>query len=219
MEHKKPQPLLTASFFLIIGAVVVGYYLDAPLYKKMQTQQTQINNLSATNDLRIQYENTIREIDQRLKENNWEAKKEIIKGSFESSPFYLSKVEIFFKDIVLKNGLNFGSISLSSPSSVKTASSQEQTNQSSSGSKTTNFKPQEETKPAVEATGSLASIQGPVNKLEFNLTVSGSYDFFKMFLGSMERQAFLISIKKISFSAPGSDGKMTFTISGEIYSY
>lgn len=218
MEYKKPQPLLTLSFFLIIGAVAIGYYLDAPLYKKMQTQQTQINNLSSTNNLRIQYENKIREIDQKLKENNWEAKKEIIKGSFESSPFYLSKVEIFFKDIVLKNGLSFGNISISAPSSVKTASSQ-QTTQQTGASKTTNFKPQEETKPVAEATGSLASIQGPVNKLDFTLTVSGSYDFFKMFLESMERQAFLISIKKIGFSAPGSDGKMTFTIDGEIYSY
>jgi cell division septal protein FtsQ len=113
MEYKKPQPLLTLSFFLIIGAVAIGYYLDAPLYKEMQTQQTQINNLSSTNNLRIQYENKIREIDQKLKENNWEAKKEIIKGSFESSPFIFQKLKYSLKILFLKNGLSFGNVSIS----------------------------------------------------------------------------------------------------------
>lgn len=218
MEYKKIQPLLTLSFFFIIGSVAIGYYFDVPLYKKMQEQEAQIRTLEQSNSIKSEYENKIREIDQRLINENWEQKKSIIKDSFEYTPFYLSKAEIFFKDIVLKNGLSFGDVSFSPLSSIKVASSQVEETKTSSDTKTTNFKPQENAQVAVQ-TGSFANLKGSVNKLDFNLTVMGSYDFLKLLIESMERQAFLISIQEISFSAIGNDGRTTFNIKGEIYSY
>jgi len=121
MEHKKIQPLITLSFVFIVATAGVGYYLDLPLYKKLNEQNQEISRLEKSNKLKDDYEQKIQEINNKLKEIDWETRKEKIEINFDSSPFFLSRTEIFFKDLVLKSGMTFSSINFgqSSPIGIK----------------------------------------------------------------------------------------------------
>lgn len=214
MEYKKPQPLITISVIFIIASVGIAYYLDKPLYAKANEQEQQMKTLQESSKLKTNYEKQIREAVAKLDAASWEQKKEKIKTVFDSSPFFLSKAEIFFRDIVIKSGVTLSSITFDSASSIKTV--QQATNTETSQSKT--FKPQEE-QGTVSVQTAVSEIKGPVNKVGFTLTVTGSYNFFKLLLENMEKQAFLISIKNINFGQSESADKTTFTIKGNVYSY
>ena len=214
MEYKKPQPLITISVIFIIASVAIAYYIDKPLYAKVNEQEQQIKTLQESSKLKTNYEKQIREVVAKLDAASWEQKKEKIQIVFDSSPFFLSKAEIFFRDIVIKSGVTLSSITFDSASSIKTV--QQATNTETSQSKT--FKPQEE-QGTVSVQTAVSEIKGPVNKVGFTLTVTGSYNFFKLLLENMEKQAFLISIKSINFGQSESDDKTTFTIKGNVYSY
>jgi hypothetical protein len=221
MEYKKIQPLLTLSVIFLAGAVLIGYYLDMPIYRKTQEQRQDIVRLEKSNELKTNYENKIKEITAKLQEAKWEEKKNKIEVIFESSPFFLSKSEIFFRDIVIKNGMTFSSVTFTPAAPIKTAS--QQTTQTTGEDKSTkkDFKPQENqtVEATSQSTGGLSSIKGPVNKTGFILNASGSYLALKSLLQGMEKQSFLISIKAIAFSAIDSSGKASFTLTGDIYSY
>ncbi|MDD3292688.1 MAG: hypothetical protein PHI45_01525 [Candidatus Pacebacteria bacterium] len=216
MEYKKPQPLITISVIFIIASVGIAYYLDKPLYAKVNEQEQQIKTLQKSSELKTNYEKQIREVVDKLNAASWEQKKEKIKTIFDSSPFFLSKAEIFFRDIVIKSGVTLSSITFDSASSIKTIQQSQTTNTETSQSKS--FKPQEEQGVASVQTA-VSEIKGPVNKVGFTLTVTGSYNFFKLLLENMEKQAFLISIKNINFGQSESADKTTFTIKGNVYSY
>lgn len=213
MEYKKPQPLITVAIIFILISIGVAYYLDKPLFIETKEQEEQIKRLERSNELRVNYEKQIRDIITKLELSNWEEKQEKISIVFDQSPFFLSKTEIFFRDIVIKSGMNFSSVNLGGKSPIKASSQQAQTTTSSSQ---VNFKPQEGQS---QASDSMSQIKGPVNKTEFTLNVSGSYDFFKLLIQNMEKQAFLISIKSVSFSSSENVNNMTFTIRGDVYSY
>lgn len=214
MEYKKSQPLITISIIFIIASVAIAYYIDKPLYAKVNEQEQQIKTLQESSKLKTNYEKQIREVVAKLDAASWEQKKEKIQIVFDSSPFFLSKAEIFFRDIVIKSGVTLSSITFDSASSIKTV--QQTTNTETSQSKT--FKPQEE-QGTVSVQTAVSEIKGPVNKVGFTLTVTGSYNFFKLLLENMEKQAFLISIKNINFGQSESADKTTFTIKGNVYSY
>lgn len=216
MEYKKPQPLITISVIFIIASVGIAYYLDKPLYAKVNEQEQQIKTLQKSSELKTNYEKQIREVVDKLNAASWEQKKEKIKTIFDSSPFFLSKAEIFFRDIVIKSGVTLSSITFDSASSIKTIQQSQTTNTETSQSKS--FKPQEE-QGAASVQTAVSEIKGPVNKVGFTLTVTGSYNFFKLLLENMEKQAFLISIKNINFGQSESADKTTFTIKGNVYSY
>jgi len=218
MEYKTPQPLITLSIIFIIGAIAVSYYFDKPLFNKFNEVKQEISRLDRSKELKTNYENQIREINQKLTEIDWNSRKEKIEINFESSPFFISKAEIFFKDISLKNGLAFTSVNFSQPTAVKSVT-QQQTQTSGETKTSKDFKPQDETGTVPQqSSGPFSGINGPVNKTTFTLSVSGSYDALKLLLQSMERQALLISVKKITFNAIDS-GKGSFIIVGDIYSY
>jgi len=218
MEYKTPQPLITLSVIFIIAAVAVGYYLDKPLFNKFNELKQEVIRLSNSKKLKTDYENEIRAINQELTEIDWNSKKDKITINFESSPFFISKAEIFFKDVSLKSGLAFTSVTFSQPVAVK-AVTQQQTQASGETKSSKDFKPQDETGATPQqSSGPFAGISGPVNKTTFTLSVSGSYNALKLLLQSMEKQALLISIKSITFNAID-DGKGSYTIGGDIYSY
>lgn len=219
MEYKTPQPLITLSVIFVIGAVAVGYYFDKPLFNKLNELKQEIGRLDRSKELKTNYENEIRKIDQKLTEIDWSGRKEKIEINFESSPFFISKAEIFFKDISLKNGMAFTGVNFSQPVAVKSVNTQQQVQTIGETKTSKDFKPQDESGAAPQqSSGPFSSINGPVNKITFTLSVSGSYDALKLLLQSMERQALLISIKTIGFNSIDG-GKGSYTIVGDIYSY
>jgi hypothetical protein len=222
MEYKTPQPLITLSVLFIIGAIAVGYYLDGPLYNKLNGLKQEVSRLEKSKELKANYENQIKEINQKLTEIDWNSRKQKIEINFESSPFFLSKVEIFFKNTALKDGMTYSGVTFAQAVTVKTANTQQA--QTSGDVKTSkkDYVPQEEgsTSTAQQtSSGSFSSINGPVNKTAFTLSVSGSYESLKVLLLSMEKQSLLISVKTITFSAIENNGKGSYTIMGDIYSY
>ena len=212
MEYKKPQPLITVSVIFILASIGIAYYLDKPLFAQTKEQEQQIKRLEQSNELRINYENQIREINNKLELADWTGKQEKIKIIFDQSPFFLSKTEIFFRDIVIKSGMNFSSVNIESKSPIKSS----QTQAAAPSSSQVNFKPQEGQ--ATQSGSSVDAIKGPVNKTGFTLNVSGSYAFFKLLLENMQKQAFLISVNSVSFT-PSDNINTTFTIKGDVYSY
>lgn len=222
MQYKKPQPVFILSFLFLVGAVALGYYLFLPKYNKLKEQKSEIVRLNNSIELKNNYESKINEIGQKLEEVGWEGKRGKIEINFDSTPFFLPKTEIFFRDVVSKSGMGFTSIAFSSATLVKGGSQQqgqEETNDSTKGTKK-EFKPQETTQTQSEsAGGSFSAIRGPVNKVPFTLVVDGSYRSFKGLLEIFEKQAFLISVKTITFTAPGADGVVSFSVAGEVYSY
>ncbi|MDD5696673.1 MAG: hypothetical protein PHO90_01695 [Candidatus Pacebacteria bacterium] len=218
MQYKKPQPVFILSFFLIIGAIALGYYLFLPNYKKFNEQRSEMVRINSAIQMKNNYESKINEIGQKLKDIDWEGKREKIEINFDSGPFFLPKTEIFFRDAVSKSGMSFASISFSSPTLAK-GTSQQQSQGSDDSTKETKkeFKP--ESSVQTQSSGAFSGLKGPVAKVPFNLSVSGSYQAFKALLKGFEKQAFLISIKTITFTAPGTDGNVSFAIAGEVYSY
>ena len=216
MEYKKPQPLITISVLFIIASVAIAYYLDKPLYAKVNEQEQQIKTLQESNELKASYEKQIKEVVANLDAANWDQKKEKIQIIFDSSPFFLSKAEIFFRDIAIKSGMTFSSINFDTASSIKTVQQTQSTNTETSQSKS--FKPQEEQE-VVSVQTAVSQIKGPVNRIGFTLAVTGSYQFFKLLIENMGKQAFLISIKSVDFSPSEGGDKTTFTIKGNVYSY
>ncbi len=218
MQYKKPQPVFILSFLFLVGAVALGYYLFLPKYKKFNEQKSEIVRLNGSIELKNNYESKINEIGQKLKDVDWEGKRGKIEINFDSTPFFLPKTEIFFRDMVSRSGMSFTSIAFSSATLAKGTSQQ---GQGESNAKTKEeLKSQETTQTQVGATGStFSAIKGPVNKVPFALVVSGSYQAFKRLLENFEKQAFLISVKTITLNAPEADGTVSFSVAGEVYSY
>jgi len=218
MKYKKPQPVFILSFLFLIAAVAIGYYLFLPNYKKFNEQKSEMVRISDAIKMKNDYESKINEIGQKLKDIDWEGKKEKIEINFDATPFFLPKTEIFFRDMVSSSGMSFASITFSSPALAKGTSQQQSQAESSDSAKgTKEFKP--EATAQTQSAGAFSSLKGPVNKVPFTLNVSGSYQALKSLLKDFEKQAFLISVKTIAFNAPGTDGNISFSVAGEVYSY
>ena len=219
MKYQKPQPVFIISIVFLIAAAAIGYYLFMPNYKKFNEQRGEIDKISKTIELESDYESKMKTIEQKLEEINWESKKQKIQVNFDSSPFFLPKIEVFFKDLVAKSGMTLGGISFGTPTPMK-VSSQQQTQTETEGL-TKETKEQAESTPVVQtqSSGAIAGIKGPVKSISFTLSVNGTYQKFKNLLNIFEKQAFLISVKSVSFSSMAEDGTSFFSITGEIYSY
>jgi len=115
--------------------------------------------------------------------------------------------------------MTLGGISFGTQTPLR-ASSQQQTQTETEGL-TKEAKEQAESAPVAQtqSKGAINGIKGPVKSTSFTLSVSGSYQNFKKLLKTFEKQAFLISVKSVSFSSVAEDGTSSFSLTGEIYSY
>ncbi len=219
MKYQKPQPVFILSFVFLVAAIVIGYYLLMPNFKKFNEQKREIERISKTIELESDYESKMEAIGQKLEEINWESKKQKIQVNFDSSPFFIPKIEVFFKDLIAKSGMTLGGISFGTQTPLR-ASSQQQTQTETEGL-TKEAKEQAESAPVAQtqSKGAINGIKGPVKSTSFTLSVSGSYQNFKKLLKTFEKQAFLISVKSVSFSSVAEDGTSSFSLTGEIYSY
>jgi len=82
-----------------------------PNFKKFNEQKREIERISKTIELESDYESKMEAIGQKLEEINWESKKQKIQVNFDLSPFFIPKIEVFFKDLIAKSGMTLGGIS------------------------------------------------------------------------------------------------------------
>lgn len=221
MELKQPS-LLIATILFIFG-LGVFYFLDLPQYNKDIIQQEQILTFTKQKAIKDDHTKRIAEIGIRLQTLNWDEKKKKIEPNFTSSPFFTPKMEKFFKDLVGRSGMTMGTLSFQGSSSAvapitPTPAPAATSDTEGTGTK---IKPTEQpasTTPVAKNQSGVIGIKGPVKKVGFTLTVSGSYEDLKKILDVFEKQAYLISVKSVGFS-DAKGAQFTFNITGDIYSY
>jgi hypothetical protein len=113
--------------------------------------------------------------------------------------------------------MNMGTLTFQGSSSVSTPSED-----TTAKTDSTKIKPTEQPTTTTTTTSKnqsgVVGIKGPVKKIGFSLSVSGTYENLKKLLDIFEKQAYLISIKSVNFTdIKGS--QFTFNITGDIYSY
>jgi hypothetical protein len=208
--NKKINTLLIVSLIILIGAGAIVYFLDMPKYVATQKKVSEINNLKNIEKLGASHNLEIRTAEQSLQEVNWAEMKKRIDDNFSSDPFYASKMEIFFRDIISQSGMSLTSLVFSG-SSLMAGVADTGTEKIKSPTKSSSS--------STQATRSVSpgGIAGPVKATKVTISVSGTYDQLKELLKIFEKQAYLISVQSINFS--GGSVITPYTINVEIYSY
>lgn len=215
MDFKQPS-LLIATILLILGLGVL-YFLDYPQYNKDKLQQEKIATFTKQKSIKDEHTKVIAEIGIKLQTLNWDEKKKKIEPNFTSTPFFTPKMEKFFADLVSRSSMNMGTLTFQGSSSVSTPSED-----TTAKTDSTKIKPTEQPTTTTTTTSKnqsgVVGIKGPVKKIGFSLSISGTYENLKKLLDVFEKQAYLISIKNVNFTdIKGS--QFTFNITGDIYSY
>jgi hypothetical protein len=195
---------LIVAIILLIGAGAIIYFLDMPQYQKMQDNVQKIDNLKNQEQRSASHNQEIASAVQSLQDVNWTETSKKLDPIFTADPFYKSKMEIYFRDIIGRSGMTLSSLTFSDGSSGASDSSKK----TPAGSSTTS---------QTSAPISAATLVGSVKTNNVSITVEGNYDQMKNLLKIFEKQAYLISVKTVSFS--GGTATTTYNINAEIYSY
>jgi hypothetical protein len=195
---------LIVAIILLIGAGAIIYFLDMPQYQKMQDNVQKIDNLKNQEQRSASHNQEIASAVQSLQDVNWTETSKKLDPIFTADPFYKSKMEIYFRDIIGRSGMTLSSLTFSDGSSGASDSSKK----TPAGSSTTS---------QTSAPISAATLVGSVKTNSVNITVDGTYNQMKSLLKIFEKQAYLISVKSVSFS--GGTTTTTYNINAEIYSY
>ncbi|MDD4409066.1 MAG: hypothetical protein PHW52_00235 [Candidatus Pacebacteria bacterium] len=224
MDFKQPS-LITTTILLILG-VGIFYFLDLPQYDRDKAQKEKIANFIEQKRLKEEHTKKIAQIGINLKNLDWEEKKKKIEPNFVSSPFFIPKMEVFFKDLVARSNMVLVSVTFQSSGSATVDAAPAATpapttgvTTETAGAKNANVNPVGDESLATPRNQSgVIGIKGPVKKNTFNLSASGKYEDMKNLLSIFEKQAYLISVRSVSFSE-GKGNQFNFTIVGDIYSY
>jgi len=206
MDAKQPN-LIATTILLVLGVGII-YFLDIPLFDKDKVQNDKIASFSEQKRLREEYTKRIAQIGINLKDLDWEEKRKKIDPNFISTPFFIPKMEVFFKDLVARSNMALVSISIETGSALTPSTTADG-----------KIAPVEDASLDVPKNQSgVIGIKGPVKKNSFNLSVSGRYEDMKNLLLILEKQAYLISVRTVNFGE-GKGNQFNFTIVGDIYSY
>jgi len=221
MEKRNTKILVIAGLILLLSIGVV-YFLVMPAYKQMGVQDDQIRQIKEQIEARNNYYSTVEAKVKALEDSGWAEKKKTIEVNFTSSPFFVPKMNVFFRTMVSSSGMTLSGITASPAVSVKTvaqtSTKSEETVQVSSGSSTTST---QQTAP----TTYFDRLQGPVKKVTFNLSVSGTYNSFKKLLSDLETQTRIVTVKSVSVSSSlqgtgrSASNLSTFNLVVDTYSY
>ncbi|MFA6251917.1 MAG: hypothetical protein WCX74_00705 [Candidatus Paceibacterota bacterium] len=206
MDFKQPS-LLISVLLLILGAGVYWFF-DKPLVDSASKLDAMITDLTRQKRLQEEHAMKIGQIGLDIQASNWPEKKKKIEINFTSSPFYVSKMEKFFRDIVSQSGMRVETLSIQ----MGTVGAQ------AMPASTSAKKPTEQPAAVNPNQSSIAGIKGPVRRNSFSVSAIGTYEQLKGLMAIFEKQACLISVKKIEFGE-NSNSEFTFNITGEIYSY
>lgn len=201
MEQKINSSLVFALIFLAAAGAVI-YFLDLPQYQKMKQNNQNIEILKDQLKRDENENQAIAAVVKNLEAANWAEAKKKIEPNFSSDPFYASKMEVFFRDIIGRSGMTLSSLSFAAPGSA--TPNKNPPAGSSSSNQTT-------------ASASADTAANTVKTTVVSIAVTGTYDQLKALLTIMEKQAYLISIKSVTFE--GGSATTNYSISADIYSY
>jgi hypothetical protein len=222
MDIKKVKKIkLLISVLIFIAAVCVAYLLDTSKWKEIDNVKSQISQVESLISAKKSYYAIIDSKIEALNNAGWTEKKNSIAINFDSSQFFVPKINNFFKTIVASSGMDLTSMTSSAAESV--VSSAPATNQTEDGAKSS----VQDTQTEVQSTSNyLSQLQGPVKKTTINLSVAGTYTEFKNLLSLFENQTRVITVKSVTVSSAEQEvkGKTTinnhsFSVILDIYSY
>ena len=223
--EKKDTNILIISGLIFLLSIGIIYFLVWPTYKQIGVQDDQIKQINEQIQARTNYYSTVEAKVKKLEEAGWAEKKKKIEVNFTDSPFFISKMNVFFKTMIASAGMTSAGITASPATSVKTAP---QAAQSGSGAKiSTSTGSTEQT--TVQQTTSSSSyfdkLQGSVKKTTFNIAVSGTYNSFKKLLSDLENQTRIVTVKSVAVASSQQEvGKKVTNLSNfnlvvDVYSY
>jgi Tfp pilus assembly protein PilO len=192
--QEKSRTLLI-SFLVFAASLAVLYFFVLPKNKELVKDEAQIAQLNENINTKKAYQEVIDEQVGALDAAQWAAKEPSIAINFTSSPFYVSKMQYFFKSIATSSGVSLDSLTYSSSVSVKAAAVQQPSGSAVKVSTATSAASGTQASP----TGYYAQLTGPVKKTTFNLSVSGTYNNFKNFLTQLEGQTRIATVRNITF--------------------
>ncbi|MFA5730062.1 MAG: hypothetical protein WC938_02485 [Candidatus Paceibacterota bacterium] len=222
MDIKRVKQIkLLISVLIFIAAICVAYLLDTSKWKEINNIKSQISQVESLISAKKSYYAIIDSKIDALNSAGWTEKRSSIAINFDSSQFFIPKINSFFKTIVASSGMDLSSMTSSTQESV--VSSAPTTNQTEDGAKSST----QDTQTEVQSTSNyLSQLQGPVKKTTINLNVTGTYAEFKNLLSLFEGQTRIITIKSVTVSSAGQEvkGKATvnnhsFSVILDIYSY
>lgn len=196
MEKNNTIILIVSGLILILSIGVV-YFLTMPAYKQIGVQDQQIIQLKSQIEAKQNYYISIDSQSKQLEDAGWAEKKKSIEVNFTSTPFYIPKMNNFFQTVITSSGMILSNITSSSPVSAKSASETESTG---SDTKTDENNSSSQGTQQSSTANYLNQLQGPVNKISFNVSVTGTYNSFKKFLSDLETQTRIVTVKSISVS-------------------
>jgi hypothetical protein len=223
MDIKRIKQIkLLIAVFIFIAAICVAYLLDSSKWKEINNVKGQIGQVESLISAKKSYYAIIDSKIDALNSAGWTEKKNSIAINFDSSQFFVPKINSFFKTIVASSGMDLGSMTSSTPEPLVQPQTPT-TNQTEDGAKTSVQGTQEV---AQQAGSYLGQLQGPVKKTTINLNVTGTYAEFKNLLSLFEGQTRIITIKSITVSAAGQELKgktavnnLNFSVVLDVYSY
>lgn len=217
MEQK--NKILIMSGLIVLVAVGVVYFLVLPANSQIKQQNAWIEQLKIQIEEKQNYYNVVESKLQALKDAGWADKEKMITVNFTSSPFYVVKMNSFFRTVASGSGVTISAITSSPSATVKT-----QATAATESSAVKISKEKEEQQPV--ATSYFDQLQGPVKKTTFNMSVTGTYSSFKKFLSDLETQTRIVTVKSIAVSSSQTAGTgkkavnvSSFNLVVDAYSY
>jgi Tfp pilus assembly protein PilO len=206
MEQKKI--ILIVSGLIVLVAAGVVYFLVLPANNQLKLQSAQVEQLKEQIESKQNYYSVIEAKLKALEDAGWADKEKMIALNFTISPFYVPKMNAFFRTVAAGSGVTISSISSSPATTAKTVAQAP----AASGNETVKISKEtakEETAGQQQqpvATTYLDQLQGSVQKTTFNMTVTGTYSSFKKFLSDLESQTRIVTVKSISVSSSQAAG-------------
>ncbi|MFA5208150.1 MAG: hypothetical protein WC428_05835 [Candidatus Paceibacterota bacterium] len=223
MDIKRIKQIkLLISVLIFIAAICVAYLLDSSKWKEINNVKSQISQVESLISAKKSYYAIIDSKIEALNNAGWTEKKSSIAINFDSSQFFVPKINSFFKAIVASSGMDLTSMTSSAAEPLQQTQAPT-TNQTEDGAKTSVQGTQE----VVQQSGNyLSQLQGPVKKTTINLNVAGTYAEFKNLLSLFENQTRIITVKSVTVSSAAQEVKgrtiinnLGFSVILDIYSY
>lgn len=214
--------ILIVSALIIILSMSVVYFLVMPAYADVGIKSEQIIQLKSQIEAKRNYNTSVDSQSKALEELGWSEKKKSIEVNFTSTPFYIPKMNVFFQTMAQSSGMILSNVT--SAPAVSTKKAAENTGTSESKSKETSSSAQSQVVQQSETTY-LDQLKGPINKISFNISVTGTYNAFKRFLSDLEAQTRIVTVKSITVSSSqeGSGRRLVntsqFNLVVDTYSY
>lgn len=170
-------PYLIVSVILIIGSIVLFYFLVLPQVEKIDEQENEIIELEYKLENTTEYFKNVEALEAKLQELGWDSLSAKIDANFMDGPFFVHNMKEYLTGLVTRSGLYLKDLSVDGGSEVY-----------------------DDTKKDV------AKTDNATKEVNISFNLSGEYEYFTNFLDVLNNQALVIKIKSVEITSGGTNG-------------